>query len=42
MAAWQASFAVVGPVVAERMLGGPTDWGWIAGAFGVGLLCGSA
>jgi predicted MFS family arabinose efflux permease len=40
MAAWQASFAVVGPVVAERMLGGPTDWGWIAGAFGVGLLCG--
>jgi predicted MFS family arabinose efflux permease len=40
MAAWQASFAVVGPVVAKRMLGGPTDWGWIAGAFGVGLVCG--
>jgi MFS family permease len=40
LAAWQASFAVVGPVVAKRMLGGPTDWGWIAGAYGMGLLCG--
>ncbi len=39
-AAWQASFAVVGPIVAKRLLGGPTDWGWIAGAFGAGLLCG--
>jgi MFS family permease len=39
-AAWQASFAVVGPIVAKRLLGGPTDWGWIAGAYGVGLLCG--
>ena len=33
LAASQASFAVVGPVVAERLLGGPTDWGWIAGAY---------
>ena len=33
-AAWMASFSVVGPV------GGATDWGWIAGAYGVGLLCG--
>jgi hypothetical protein len=40
MAASQASFAVVGPVVAERLLGGPTDWGWIAGAYGGGLVCG--
>jgi len=39
-AAWQASFAVVGPIVAKRLLGGPTDWGWIAGAYGAGLLCG--
>jgi MFS family permease len=39
-AAWQASFAVVGPIVAKRLLGGATDWGWIAGAYGAGLLCG--
>ncbi len=39
-AAWQASFAVVGPIVAKRLLGGPTDWGLIAGAYGAGLLCG--
>ncbi len=37
-AAWQASFAVVGPIVAKRLLGGPTDWGLIAGAYGAGLL----
>jgi hypothetical protein len=30
----------VGPIVAKRLLGGPTDWGWIAGAYGAGLLCG--
>ena len=42
LAAYQASFAVVGPLVAKRLLGGPTDWGWIAGAYGVGLLCGGA
>jgi MFS family permease len=40
MAASQASFAVVGPVVADRLLGGATDWGWIAGAYGGGLLFG--
>jgi MFS family permease len=40
LAASQASFAVVGPIVAERLLGGPTDWGWIAGAYGAGLLGG--
>jgi MFS family permease len=39
-AAWQASFAIVGPIVAKRLLGGATDWGWIAGAYGAGLLCG--
>ena len=39
-AAWQASFAIVGPIVAKRMLGGATAWGWIAGAYGAGLLCG--
>ncbi|MFQ5698955.1 MAG: MFS transporter [Myxococcota bacterium] len=40
LAAYQASFAVVGPLVAMRRLGGATDWGWIAGAYGAGLLCG--
>jgi MFS family permease len=40
LAAWQGSFAVVGPTVAKRLLGGPADWGWIAGAFGAGLLVG--
>lgn len=40
LAAWQGSFAVVGPVVAARLLGGPADWGAIAGAYGVGLLAG--
>jgi predicted MFS family arabinose efflux permease len=39
-AAWMASFSVVGPIVAKRLLGGATDWGWIAGAYGAGLLCG--
>lgn len=42
LAATQASFAVVGPIVAKRLLGGPTDWAWIAGAYGAGLLCGGA
>jgi predicted MFS family arabinose efflux permease len=40
LAAWQGSMAVVGPVVAKRLLGGPTDWGWIAGSLGAGLLAG--
>jgi MFS family permease len=42
MGASQASFAIVGPIVADRLLGGPTDWGWIAGAYGAGLLSGGA
>jgi MFS family permease len=41
MAAWQASFAVVGPVVANRPTGGglpgPSEWDWSAAAW---LLCG--
>ncbi len=40
LAAYQASFAVVGPIVAMRLLGGASDWGWIAGAYGAGLLGG--
>jgi MFS family permease len=42
VAAWDAGFLVVGPVVAERALGGPAAWGWIAGAFGAGLVAGGA
>lgn len=37
---FQATFAVIGPIVAERSLGGASDWGYIAGGFGAGLLCG--
>lgn len=40
VAAWQGSFAIVGPWVAERSLGGAAAWGYIAGAFGVGLVVG--
>jgi hypothetical protein len=41
-AGWLAGFVVVGPVVAERMLGGAAAWGPVAGAFGAGLLAGGA
>jgi len=37
---FQATFAVIGPIVADRSMGGSQAWGWIAGAFGAGLLCG--
>ncbi len=40
VAAWDGAFLVVGPVVAARSLGGAAAWGWIAGAFGAGLLVG--
>lgn len=41
VAAHEGVFAVVGPTVAKRDLGGPTDWGFIAAAFGVGTVCGA-
>lgn len=37
---WFGAFAVVGPIVAQRSLGGAGAWGGIAGAFGFGLLAG--
>jgi MFS family permease len=37
---FQATYAVIGPIVADRSLGGPKAWGWISAAFGAGLLCG--
>lgn len=37
---FQATFAVIGPIVAEQSMAGVQDWGWISGAFGAGLLCG--
>jgi MFS family permease len=37
---FQATYAVIGPIVAEQSMGGAQDWGWIAGAFGAGLLFG--
>lgn len=42
MAGWNGGFMIVGPVVADRSLGGPENWGWIAGALGAGLLVGGA
>jgi MFS family permease len=37
---WQATYAVIGPIVAERSLGGPSAWGWVAGSLGFGLVGG--
>ena len=37
---FQATFAVIGPIVADRSLGGVEAWGWISAAFGAGLVCG--
>jgi MFS family permease len=37
---FQATYAVIGPIVADRSMGGPADWGFVAAGFGVGLLCG--
>lgn len=37
---WFGTWAVVGPVVAQRSLGGPQAWGLVAAAFGFGLVCG--
>ncbi len=41
LAAWQGGLFVVGPVVAERELGGAADWAWVAGALGAGLFAGA-
>jgi predicted MFS family arabinose efflux permease len=40
MAAWSGGFFVIGPVVAERALGGAAAWGWVTGAMGAGLVAG--
>jgi predicted MFS family arabinose efflux permease len=37
---WQATYAVLGPIVADRALAGPSDWGWVAAALGAGLVGG--
>jgi predicted MFS family arabinose efflux permease len=37
---WFGTFAVVGPIVAQRSLGGAEAWGTIAAAFGFGLVVG--
>jgi len=37
---WFGTFAVVGPVVAKRSLGGAGAWGAIAAAYGFGLVAG--
>jgi predicted MFS family arabinose efflux permease len=40
MTGWFGAFAVVGPVVAQRSLGGADAWGAIAAAYGFGLVAG--
>jgi predicted MFS family arabinose efflux permease len=37
---WFGAFAVVGPIVAKRSLGGVEAWGAVAAAFGFGLVVG--
>ncbi|MBW2446472.1 MAG: MFS transporter [Deltaproteobacteria bacterium] len=37
---WQATYAVIGPIVADRSLSGPSDWGYIAAGLGLGLVTG--
>jgi len=37
---WFGTFAVVGPIVAKRSLGGAEAWGAIAAAYGLGLVAG--
>lgn len=37
---FQATYAVIGPIVADRSMNGPASWGWISASFGAGLLCG--
>ncbi len=41
VAAHEGVFAVLGPTVSKRQLGGAADWGIIAGAFGVGTVIGA-
>ncbi len=40
VAGWSGGFFIVGPVVADRALGGAASWGLVAGSFGAGLLAG--
>jgi len=36
----ESVFAVVGPVHAKSILGGPKPWSWILGALSAGMMCG--
>jgi len=36
----ESTFAVVGPVHAKEVLGGPKPWSWIIGSLSAGMLCG--
>src|SRR6202020_1964711 len=38
--AWYGAFSVLGPVVAQRHLGGPAAWGAITAADATGLIAG--
>ena len=37
---FQATYAVIGPIVSERSMGGSADWGFISAGFGAGLFGG--
>lgn len=37
---WQATYAVIGPIVADRTLAGASDWGYISAGLGFGLVLG--
>lgn len=37
---FQATYAVIGPIVADRSMGGPASWGFISAGFGAGLVFG--
>lgn len=38
---WHATYGVIGPIVADRAMGGPADWGWVAAGLGLGLVAGA-
>ncbi|HKJ25428.1 MAG TPA: MFS transporter [Myxococcota bacterium] len=38
---WHATYGVIGPIVADRAMGGAADWGWVAAGLGLGLVAGA-
>jgi MFS family permease len=40
VAAWNGGMLVIGPVVADRFMGGAAAWGWVTGSLGFGFVAG--